>query len=351
MGEIWFVVVVLMLATYVVLDGYDFGVGALHLWVARDDTERRQVLAAVGPFWDANEVWLLASGGALLVGFPGVLAAGLSGFYLAIFLVIWTLILRAVAIEFRSHVADMLWRRFWDGVFSLASALLPVLLGAALGNVIRGLPLDHDGWFALALFTDFSGRDPVGILDWYTVLCGVFALISLSAHGAVFLLWRTTGTSGQVPARARAAALVAFTVAAAMWPAVAVATHAVNPDLLANLPRRPAGWLALALAAAGLTVVFAGLRSGRVLAAFLGSCAWIGFMLIGIAACLYPVLLRSSADPALSLDVYNSGAHEVSLRTAMIWLSVGLPLVCVWFALLFRINRRKAVAAADGEGY
>src|SRR6478672_8043443 len=145
-----------MLAAYVVLDGFDLGAGALHLLVARTDQERRQVLAAIGPYWDGNEVWLLATGGVLFVAFPAVLASGLSGFYFAIFLVLWMLILRGIAIEFRSHVEHLLWRSAWDAVFGIASAVLPVLFGAALGNLVRGLPIDADGWFSLALFTDFT---------------------------------------------------------------------------------------------------------------------------------------------------------------------------------------------------
>ncbi|MBI5434426.1 MAG: cytochrome d ubiquinol oxidase subunit II, partial [Planctomycetes bacterium] len=149
MEAIWFALAALMLAAYVVLDGFDFGAGALHLFVARSDRERRQVLAAIGPFWDGNEVWLLAGGGVLFLAFPKVLASGLSGFYLAIFLLLWTLILRGISIEFRSHVADPLWREFWDATFGLASTLAPIVLGAALGNVVRGVPLSADGWFSL----------------------------------------------------------------------------------------------------------------------------------------------------------------------------------------------------------
>lgn len=166
MPELWYAVAVLMLTAYVVLDGFDFGAGALHLFVARTDSERRQVLAAIGPYWDGNEVWLLAAGGALFVGFPKILSSGISGFYFAIFLVLWSLILRGVAIEFRSHVKDSIWRRTWDLTFAVASTLLPVFFGAALGNLIRGVPLDSGGWFELALFTDFTAKDPVGILDW-----------------------------------------------------------------------------------------------------------------------------------------------------------------------------------------
>jgi cytochrome d ubiquinol oxidase subunit II len=162
MVELWYAIVALMLTTYVVLDGYDFGAGALHLFVAKTDAERRQVLAAIGPYWDGNEVWLLASGGALLVGFPKALAAGLSGYYLAIFLLLWTLIVRGISIELRSHVEAPLWRAFWDAAFFGASALLAILFGAALGNILRGVSIGPDGWFSLPLFTDFSGRPPVG---------------------------------------------------------------------------------------------------------------------------------------------------------------------------------------------
>ena len=201
MIEFWFGVTAVMLAAYVILDGFDLGAGALHLFVARTDAERRQVLAAIGPFWDGNEVWLLALGGVLFVAFPHVLASGLSGFYFAIFLVLWSLMLRAVSLEFRSHLESRLWRAAWDTVFCVVSAVLPVLFGVALGNLLRGVPLDTSGWFAISLFTDFSASDPVGLLDWYTVLVGVFALVALLAHGALFLAWKTDQI---VQARARA---------------------------------------------------------------------------------------------------------------------------------------------------
>lgn len=348
MFELWFGIVAVMFTAYVVLDGYDLGAGALHLIVARTGDERRQVLAAVGPFWDANEVWLLAAGGALFVGFPRVLAVGLSGFYLAIFLVIWTLILRAVAIEFRSHVADPLWRAFWDAVFSLASAGLTILWGAAIGNVIRGLPLGANGWFALPLFTSFGTTPPVGILDWYTVLTGVFALVALVGHGAVFLTWRT---DGPVHDRSRRLALVLFIGLAVLWPLVTVATQIVNPVLFPNLAGRWMAWLGLVVAIAGLVAVFVGLRRDRPLGAFLGSSAWITGMLVATAACLYPVMLRAVPDAANSITVADSGNSAAGLRSALGWWVVGFPIAIAYFAILFRVHRGKAVAAAEGEGY
>jgi cytochrome d ubiquinol oxidase subunit II len=144
-----------MLVLYVTLDGYDLGAGAIHLGLARTDAERRTVIEAIGPYWDANEVWLIAAGGSLLVAFPRVMSAALSGFYFAIFFVVWCLILRAIAIELRSHLRDPLWRKFWDVVFAGSSALLALLLGVAFGNVVRGVPLNADGWFGMTLFTTF----------------------------------------------------------------------------------------------------------------------------------------------------------------------------------------------------
>src|SRR4029079_2951703 len=153
--ELWFGVVTLMLVLYVVLDGYDLGAGAIHLGLARTDAERRTVIEAIGPYWDANEVWLIAAGGSLLVAFPRVMSAALSGFYFAMFFVVWCLLLRAMAIELRSHLRDTLWRGFWDVVFAGSSALLALLFGVAFGNVIRGVPLTADGWFGMTLFTTF----------------------------------------------------------------------------------------------------------------------------------------------------------------------------------------------------
>jgi cytochrome d ubiquinol oxidase subunit II len=348
MFELWYGIVAVMFALYVVLDGYDLGAGALHLSVARTDEERRTVLAAVGPFWDANEVWLLAGGGALFVAFPRVLASGLSGFYLAIFLVIWCLILRAVAIEFRSHIREGLWRGFWDAVFTVASGLLAILFGAAIGNVIRGVPLTPDGWFHLPLFTDFTARDPVGILDWYTVLTGVFSLVALLGHGAAFLAWRTGGT---VHERSRRLARSLYILLTVLWPVTTLATQAVNPELLPALPGRPFAILGLLMAIGGVAAALVMNARRRFLAAFLGSCSFIVGMLVATAACVFPVMLRATRGPELSITAYNGGSTAAGLQTAFAWWVIGFPIAIFYFAVLFRIHRGRAVAAAEGEGY
>jgi cytochrome d ubiquinol oxidase subunit II len=348
MPETWYGIVVFMLTGYVVLDGFDLGAGALHLFVARSDAERRQVLAAIGPLWDGNEVWLLAAGGALFVGFPRVLSSGISGFYFAIFLVLWCLILRGVSIELRSHVADTIWRKSWDTVFAVGSTLLPVFFGAALGNLIRGVPLDSDGWFELTLFTDFTPALPVGILDWYTVLVGVFALAVLAAHGGAYLSWKT---DGPVRERSRRAARLLYGAVAVLWAAVTVATAAVNPDLLAALPRRPLALLLAATALLGLVYALVSLSRGRDLAAFLSSCAFVAGLSVATAVCVWPVMLRATPDATLSLTARNAGGDAEGLRKALGWLAVGLPLVFSYYVFLFRFHRGRASAATDGEGY
>ena len=347
MEQLWFWLVSVVVALYAVMDGFDFGAGTLHLFVARTDAERRTVLGAIGPLWDGNEVWLLAGGGVLFLGFPKVLAAGFSGFYLAMFMVIWALILRGIAIEFRSHLREELWRSFWDAVFAGASTLMPVLLGAALGNVIRGVPLDGSGFFNIPLFTHWGVSNPVGILDWYTLLMGVLVLATLTGHGALYLAWKTSG-----PVRDRC-----LKAAPALWGAVmvlallaTVATAKVNPAVYANLPHAPLAWAGLALFLGGLGVVFANLRSGGGLPAFLGSCAFILGLLAATAGCVWPVLLRSTLDPAFNLDAFNASAGAYGLRTGLKWWLVAFPVVLAYFAVLFRIHRGKVVVE-DGEGY
>src|ERR1700730_13031612 len=184
-------------AVYVLVDGVDLGAGAIHLLVARTDEERRQVLARIGPVWDGNEVWLVAAGGTLYFAFPALYASSFSGFYLPLMLVLWLLILRGISIEFRNHIISRVWDPFWDFLFCASSLLLAIFFGAALANVVRGVPLDAAGYFLEPLWTDFRLGDQTGILDWYTILVGVLALLVLVMHGALWVQMKTTGPVNQ----------------------------------------------------------------------------------------------------------------------------------------------------------
>jgi cytochrome d ubiquinol oxidase subunit II len=347
MEAAWFAIVSAMLAVYAVLDGFDFGVGIIHRKVARTDVERRTVLAAIGPIWDGNEVWLIAAGGVLFVAFPNVYATAFSGFYMALMVVLWLLILRGVAIEFRSHQDHPLWREFWDTVFSLASVLLAVVFGVALGNLIRGVPLGKEGLPAMPLFTNFrTGRVP-GILDWYTGLVGLFTLVALAGHGALYLVWRTTGP---VRERSLAFARTAWKAVIVMWLAATGATGWVQPDSFFNLVARPWAFVFVALSAAGIwgAIRFAG--RGEELAAFLSSSAFLLGMVATALVGNYPFWLRSTLDASYSLTAANAAADRYGMRVALVWWVVGITLVAGYFSYLLRSMRGK-VGAGTESGY
>src|SRR5438874_8969276 len=232
MPTLWFILVAFMLTMYVLLDGFDLGAGVIHMFAARNDEERRAILRAIGPVWDGNEVWLIAAGGTLFFTFPLLYASSFSGFYLPLIMVLWFLMLRGISIELRSHIHDPVWISFWDGVFFVGSALLAIFYGAALGNVIRGVPLDRNGIFFEALWTDFNpySSNP-GILDWYTILVGLLALAVLTTHGANYIALKTEGV---LNARARRIARHAWVATLVLALLTTIATFSVQPALSAS---------------------------------------------------------------------------------------------------------------------
>jgi len=329
MPTIWFCVVAVMVAVYVVLDGFDLGAGILHLSIARTDSERRAVLASIGPVWDGNEVWLLAGGGTLYFAFPALYAAGFSGFYLPLMMVLWLLILRGISIEFRNHLDHTVWAPFWDTVFCLASALLAIFFGAALGNVVRGVPLDSSGYFFLPLWTDFTMGREAGILDWYTILIGIAAFLTLAEHGA---LWVALKTEGPLESRARqAAARFWWFVVGAVF-LITIASFRIQPHLGESFRDRPWGYIFPLLAIAGLIVM----RSRKALHAFLGSCAYIIGMLTSVVFGVYPLVLPSDGDPALSLTIRNAAAPGYGLEIGLIWFIPGILLAACYFVYTYR---------------
>lgn len=346
MQTIWFAIVSVMVAIYVVLDGFDFGAGVLHLLVAKKDDERRSILAAIGPLWDGNEVWLLAGGGALFFAFPRVYAAGFSGFYLPLMMVLWLLMMRALSIEFRSLEASPVWRSFWDGTFFLSSALMAVVLGAALGNVIRGVPLGADGYFSGPLFTDFQVGQHPGVLDWYTVTIGVFALAVLSLHGALFLRMKL---EGELRDRCEAAASKLWLAVVGLGVLATLATYMVRPELFQAVVQRP-----LSL---GLGIVFvvcllaipALIKKSKEAIPFLASCVYIASVLAATAAAVYPTMLRSTLSSANDLTANNSSAGVLSLQVGLVWWLLAIVLVVIYFIHVFRTFSGKVQLADSGH--
>lgn len=338
METIWFVLVALMLAGYVVLDGFDLGAGALHFAAARTDVERRVVLQSIGPVWDGNEVWLVAAGGTLFYAFPLLYASSFSGFYLALNIVLWLLIFRALGIELRMHLSNPVWTAFFDGAFSFASILLIVFFGAALGNVLRGVPLGADHYFFVPLWTDFRPGPSPGILDWYTVLCAIVTLAAISVHGALYLVVKTEGT---INARMRGLVQRLWFLLVALSLSGLAATLWVNPRLLDHYRAQPAGWLIPVLVAAGLAGILYFTRAGRELPAFLSSCVYLGATLGGAAFGLYPALLPSSGDPANSVTIRNASAAASSLSIGLIWWGIGMLIAVGYFVVVYTMFRGK----------
>ena len=236
MGTLWFWIVAVMLVAYVVLDGFDIGAGIVYLFVARSEEERQQAMRSIGPFWDGNEVWLLAAGGTLFFAFPLLYASAFSGFYLPLMIVLWLLILRAISVELRGHSGEPLWRAFFDALFTFSSSLLAIFYGAALANVIRGVPIGADNYFFLPLWTNWKPGPHPGILDWYTVTGGVLALVALAVHGALYLALKT---EGELEQRARAFALKAWAVLLALTAGGPSAHGAGAAKFAGQLPRPP----------------------------------------------------------------------------------------------------------------
>ena len=324
MEAIWFCLVAVMLAGYVVLDGYDIGAGIVHLLVARSDLEREQILKSIGPFWDGNEVWLIAGGGTLYFAFPGLYASSFSGFYLPLMIVLWLLMLRGISIEVRNHIDSPVWKPFWDVIFSGASVLLAIDFGAALGNVVRGAPLDASGDFFLPLWTSFRPSGEVGILDWYTVLVAVTALCALLLHGA---LWVRLKTEGPLQIRSRDLAGRIWWAVGALTAIVTIVSFRVQPHLWQSFMERPWGYVFPALAMAG----FVGIRlSGSEVRAFLFSALCLLGMLSSVAFGLFPYVLPSNTDPNLSLTIYNTAPGEYGLRIGLAWWIPGMALASAY---------------------
>ena len=344
----WFCMLAFMLTMYVVLDGFDLGAGAIHLLAARTDEERRLILNAIGPVWDGNEVWLIAAGGVLYFAFPVLYASSFSGFYLPLMIVLWLLMLRGLGIEFRHRIQSPLWKAFWDTVFFLGSFLLAVFFGAALGNVVRGVPLNADGYFFEPLWTTFTVVPEAGILDWFTVLMGLVALLTLVLHGGNFIAMKTTGV---VQDRARRLAVRAWWGTLLTSICAVAAVSQIRPQVWDNYLTHPWGFLFPATGAAGLLAIFFFHGRRKDGAAFFSSAAFIAGMLGATAFGLFPNLLPASTDPAHSLTVYNSAAQEYGLSVGVVWFAIGMVLALGYFTFIFMMQRGKLKLPAEGEGY
>jgi cytochrome d ubiquinol oxidase subunit II len=346
MVEIWYSILSFMLLTFVVLEGFDFGAGMLQYVVGKTDAERRMVIAAIGPLWTWNEVWLVGFGGTLLLAFPAILAASFEGFYLALFLLLWSLILRGISIELSGLIGDPLWRTGWHVCFVVSNILLAILMGAALGNILRGVPVGASGRFSLAFFTNFSPHGEVGILDWYTISTALFMLVTFAAHGANGLAQRTQG-----PVRERSLRTAGFLwkLTLVLLVIITIETWQVRSDLFWNMVRQPLGWIGLICVGGGLFNVFAGLRRQQESRAFIGSSVFIAGLMIAGAVGVFPFMLRSTLAPQYSISAYRTAADGHGLAIALVWWPIALVFSIGYFWFVFRYYKGKVGAAQDAQ--
>lgn len=322
MSVLAFCILAILIVGYVLLDGYDLGMGTIVLMVSRGGDERSKALHSIGPYWNGNEVWLVAAGAALFAFFPQAYASAFSGFYLPFMVVLWLLIGRGISFELREVLDNPLWQAFWEAVFAASSALLIVLLGVALGNIIRGVPLNADHYF-IGTFGF--------LLNGYALAIALLALLALAQHGAVYLFLRT---GNELAKRSRRAAVVLFPAVVVVYALVTALTFVMRVS--GAVGSRAAAPLGALIAIAGLVVLRVALDRARPRLAFFGSSGFLTGMLISAAATIFPYLLPGYPQRQTGLDIYASAAPPVALSTALVVAIIGLVLLAGYRTFLAR---------------
>lgn len=333
---IWFVLVGVLLTGYAVLDGFDLGVGALYPFIAKTEGEKAVLRTSIGPVWDANEVWLLTGGGALFAAFPPVYATVFSGFYLALYLVLFSLIFRAVSVEWRAK--DPAWAKLWDWAFFGGSALPALLFGVAAGNIGLGVPLDAAGEYAGTFFT---------LLNPFALLIGVFGLAAFITQGAA---WSALKSEGDLNARATKVRRLGVIAIAALSLVVTAAAALAAPARFAAVVGSPVGWLFTALLVAGLAVAFLAGRGRKERFAFYGTSLTIAAMVGLWATSIFPALVPS-LGPGEALTAYNASSSQLTLTVMLIVAGVGVPVMLAYKALIYAKFRGKISQAEASSHY
>ncbi len=318
---VWFILIAVLWIGYFCLEGFDFGVGMLMPFLARDDRERRLMINTIGPVWDGNEVWLLTAGGATFAAFPEWYATLFSGFYLPLLLILLALIVRGVAFEYRHQRPEAAWHSWWDRAIIVGSYVPAFLWGVAFANIVRGVPIDETKDFTGTIFTLLN---PIGLLG------GLVTLFLFLTHGAMFVALKT---DGDIRHRARALSVKLGLVAAVL---------AVGFLVWAQV-HTGSGWSALlfVVAAAALVGGIATAFVGREGWAFLGTFVCIGLAVAGLFVALFPDVMPSSTDPAFSLNTTNASATAYTLKVMTIVAAIFTPIVLCYQAWTYWIFRKR----------
>jgi len=324
----WFVILGVLLTGYAILDGFDLGVGILHLAVKRDD-ERRILMNSIGPLWDGNEVWLVTFGGALFAAFPEAYATVFSGFYLAFMLLLCALIFRAVSMEFRSKRESRAWRTGWDVSFFAASALATLLFGVAVGNAIKGMPIGADKEF-VGSFWDLLGP--------YQIVVGLLAVATFAMHGSIYLYLKT---EGKLQERIHNWIWKTFGVFVALYMLTTIYTLVTLPGVTRNFIDYPSGWIVVVLNVLAIANIPRAIFQKKPFYAFVSSACTIAALTFLFGVALFPNLAVSSLNPEWNITIYNAASSEKTLSIMRTIAFLGMPFVLVYTVIIYRIFRGK----------
>lgn len=328
LNVLWYVLLGILMTGYAILDGFDLGVGVLHLG-ARTDKERRIFLNSIGPLWDGNEVWLVTFGGALFAAFPEVYRTAFPAFYLAFILLLFALIFRAVSIEFRSKFDNRLWRQAWDIAFSVSSTLTLLLFGVAVGNAMLGIPIDAN--------REFTGTF-IGLLRPFPIAVGLMSVAIFTMHGAFYLYLKT---EGELQERIKGWMWKTFYFFLTMYIITTIWAVLGVPLATAHFMERPLLWLAPIISVAAIANIVFAMKQGKPAYAFISSIAVIVTFNMLFGAALFPDMLVSSTDPANTLNIYNAASSQKTLFIMTIIAVLGLPFVLAYTSVVYWTFRGK----------
>ncbi len=366
---VWWLLLGVLLIGFAIMDGFDLGVAALLPFTARSDEERRVVLNTIGPVWEGNQIWLVLGGGAIFAAWPPLYAVSFSGFYIAMILILFALILRPVGFTFRSQITNPRWRSVWDWALFVSGAVPALVFGVAVGNVLQGVPFRLDD-----TLRPFYEGNFFQLLNPFALLAGLVSLSMLVMHGAGMLVWKTEGV---IQARARtygglaALAVVALFLLAGLWVWIGIDGYVITSAVVGDGPSNPlaktvemqaGAWLAAyttrpwtmaapILGLAGAAIAFLAFLARREVLPFLASAVSILGIISTVGLAMFPVILPSSIDPRSSLTVFDASSSHYTLWMMVIATVVFLPIVLVYTAFVYRVMRGKVTAASVAENH